>query len=330
MVVSGTNYELIQLRSFIVGNSAGERSGASVALSSSLPRRLIVGSPYYSNGTSTTGKATVYEESTTDPTGWKSIYVLTGPSGNGMCGYSVTINSGGTRFAVGCPFDQSDNGRVYVGVYTNGNLEISQLLGTNTNGYFGVSVSFLNTYLAVGEYGASVNDVASAGQVYIYTGSYIQPSATISGTTANEMLGYRVAMASELVVAVVSLGYSSPLIDRAGKVTIHNILLGVAAATRVLYGEETDEFTSSSLAITSDGQTLAVGTAKSDVGSLVDAGRVRVYSYSYSSGTWSQKGYQINGTQSNELCGSSVSLDSTGKSLVMGCPQYSSANKGRA
>lgn len=80
-------------------------------------------------------------------------------------------------------------------------------------------------------------------------------------------------------------------------------------------GEAAKDNSGSSVSISSDGTTLAIGSPFND-GNGANSGSVRVYKNV--SGTWTQIGTDINGEASSDQSGCSVSLSSNGSVLAIG------------
>ena len=74
-----------------------------------------------------------------------------------------------------------------------------------------------------------------------------------------------------------------------------------------------------SMSLSADGSTLAIGVPKSDVNG-VDSGQVRVYSWDDDASDWSRMGDNINGLVAGERAGRAVALSSDGKILAVGAP----------
>ena len=84
-------------------------------------------------------------------------------------------------------------------------------------------------------------------------------------------------------------------------------------------GNTQGEETGRSLAISGDGTTLVIGAQRFNNAK----GQVRVYRINNSN--WVQIGDSINGTEVNELLGSSVSLSKNGNILGIGTPGFNSS-----
>ena len=79
-----------------------------------------------------------------------------------------------------------------------------------------------------------------------------------------------------------------------------------------------------SVALSSDGQMLAIGVPDAD-GNGENSGLVRLYEWD--AGTWSQLGADINGEAFGDAAGTSVALSSDGQTVAIGAPQH--ADSGR-
>jgi len=84
-------------------------------------------------------------------------------------------------------------------------------------------------------------------------------------------------------------------------------------------GEAAGDAFGTSVSLSADGFTLAVGATHND-NNATDAGHVRVFSWN--GFNWSQMGNDIDGAAKDDFTGSSVSLNSDGLTLVVGSPGY--------
>lgn len=86
-----------------------------------------------------------------------------------------------------------------------------------------------------------------------------------------------------------------------------------------IVGEMANDLSSIAISLSGDGNRLAVG-ARANSETLNTAGHVRVFEWNGSN--WSQIGADIDGEESTEFCGTSVSLSTNGSTLVIGSPGY--------
>ncbi len=80
-------------------------------------------------------------------------------------------------------------------------------------------------------------------------------------------------------------------------------------------GEAADDRSGSSVSLSSDGSTVAIGAVYND-GNGTEAGHVRIYKNI--NGTWTQQGSDIDGEAAGDRSGSSVSLSSDGSTVAIG------------
>jgi hypothetical protein len=105
----------VQVGSDLDGEAAGDRSGASVAISGD-GMRVIVGAPGYDANEDDSGYARVYKEVDGN---WVQVGSdLDGEAAGDLSGYSVAMSGDGMRVIVGAPFndangDYSGHARVY-------------------------------------------------------------------------------------------------------------------------------------------------------------------------------------------------------------------------
>jgi len=85
-----------------------------------------------------------------------------------------------------------------------------------------------------------------------------------------------------------------------------------------LIGEAGSDYFGFSVALSDDGNTLAVGATNND-GAASSAGHVRIFFYNGS--TWVQKGADIDGEAANNLSGGSLSISSDGNTIAIGAKQ---------
>lgn len=92
-----------------------------------------------------------------------------------------------------------------------------------------------------------------------------------------------------------------------------------------ILGAEIDDQFGRSIALSDDGNTLAIGAPLND-GNGLNSGHVRIYSYDNISDSWAQIGNDINGESSDDQSGTSVTLSADGTIVAIGAPY----NDGRA
>lgn len=108
---------------------------------------------YYEDGPVSIGtnQPVIYKNNTNNP-----YEVLNSePENEGLFGYSIAFDQGGTLAVVGAPSDTNNTGKVYYYKWLNGWKNLGSIQGTNEGDYFGNSVSCSNGLLAIGIPGLS-------------------------------------------------------------------------------------------------------------------------------------------------------------------------------
>ena len=82
-------------------------------------------------------------------------------------------------------------------------------------------------------------------------------------------------------------------------------------------GEARSDFSGSSVSLSSDAKTVAIGAEFND-GNGARSGHVRIFQWTESASTWTQVGADIDGEASDDESGFSVSLSSDGKTVAIG------------
>ena len=82
-------------------------------------------------------------------------------------------------------------------------------------------------------------------------------------------------------------------------------------------GEAILDESGSSVAMSSDGNTIAIGAPGND-GNGLNSGHVRIYTWNGT--TWTQRGHDIDGEASSDLSGYSVAMSSNGNTIAIGAP----------
>ena len=175
-----------------------------------------------------------------------------------------------------------------------------------------VSMPDANT-VAIGAQGNSGNG-SFAGHVRIYSwdsasGTWLQKGADIDGEAVDDLSGSSVSMPDANTVAIGAHGNSGNG-SYAGHVRIYS--WDSASGTWLQKGGDIDgeaAFDNSGMSSISmpDANTVAIGAFRND-GNGIEAGHVRIYSWDSASGTWLQKGADIDGEAAGDWSGSSISM----------------------
>ncbi|TNF66427.1 MAG: hypothetical protein EP298_09785, partial [Gammaproteobacteria bacterium] len=321
-------YELIagvwaQMGADIDGEAAGDRSGHSVSLNADGTRVAIGAISNADNGVNS-GHVRIFEW---DGSSWNQLGVdIDGEDPANSAGWSVDLNSDGTRVAIGANSNDdigSNVGHVQIYEYNGTNwiqlgLDID---GEAVDDESGSSVSFnaSGTRVAIG---ATGNDAggATSGHVRIYDwsgSSWVQVGADIDGEAADDESGYSIALSADGSRVAIGARFNDDGGANSGHVRVYELIAGVwTQIGSDLDGEAAGDQSGRSVSLSADGQRLAIGALYND-GNGADSGHVRVYDWDGSN--WQQiGGMDIDGEALGDQSGISVSLSLDGKRLVIG------------
>ena len=305
----------------IDGEAADDYSGFSVAISSD-GNTVAIGAP---NNGGNVGQVRVYQNMAGT---WTKIGAdIDGEAANDNSGYSVAISSDGTTVAIGAPKNDGsgfDAGQVRVyqnmaGTWTKIGADIDgeEVIG---NSGMSVAISSDGTTVAIGAPKNSGGG-SNAGQVRVYqniTGTWTQIGVDIDGEAAGDNSGYSVAISSDGTTVASGAPKNSGGGNDAGQVRVYQNITGTWTQIGAdIDGEAAGDWSGQSVAISSDGTTVAIGATNNDGGGS-DAGQVWVYKNI--AGTWTKIGVDIDGEAAGDQSGSSVSISSDGTKVAIGAP----------
>ena len=192
---------------------------------------------------------------------------------------------------------------------------------------YSVSISSDGTKVAIG---ALDNNGGGwdAGQVRVYqysNSSWTQIGSDIDGEATQNQSGMSVALSGDgTTVAIGAPGNSGINGLYSGHVRVYRNNGGVWTKLGAdIDGEAANDGSGRSIAISSDGNIVAIGTPNNGA-SNSRKGQVRVYQYSISS--WTQIGADIDGGTLYEESGTAVAISSDGTTVAIGAPQNSNGN----
>ena len=320
-------YELVggawvQLGVDLNGEDAGDRSGRSVALSAD-GSRLAVGAPYNDSNGADSGHVRVYEWTAG---GWSQLGAeLHGEEDRS--GSLVALSADGTRLTVGAPLYDGDSpitGRVRVyrfaagvwtklGAYLYGESYLGQT-GSNET----VALSADGTRLAVGSPSFHNGGPGSVRVYELVGGAWVPLGVDLDGEDAGDESGISVALSADGTRLAVGALFNDGNSSWAGHVRVYGLIgdtweqLGAD-----LDGEDAGDVSGRSVALSADGNRLAVGAPFND-GNGADSGHVRVYELV--GGAWTQLGADLDGEAAGDVSGVSVALSADGNRLAVGAP----------
>ena len=320
----------------IDGEAQGDRSGYSVSISSD-GTNVAIGAIGNSGGGSDAGQVRVYQYSNN---AWAQIGLdIDGEAAGNQSGMSVALSGDGTTVAIGASGNSGINGaysghvRVYrniAGTWTKLGADIDGEATNNASGS-AVAISLDGNIVAIGAPFNSDNG-NSAGQVRVYqysNNAWTKIGADIDGESSNDNSGQAVAISSDgTIVAIGAPQNSNGNGNGSGQVRVYRNIAGTWTKLGAdIDGEAAGDVSGSSVAISSDGTTVAIGAPFND-GTGNSAGQLRVYQYSNSS--WTKIGSDIDGNAASDGSGRSVAISSDGTIVAVGAPQSSmfSSEKG--
>jgi hypothetical protein len=320
--MSFTSATTTKLGSDIDGEAASDQSGYSIAISSD-GTSVAIGAPYNDEGGSNAGQVRVYNYNGII---WTKIGTdIDGEAANDWSGYSVAISSDGTTVAIGAPYNgvggnQVGQVRVYKNIadtWTKIGLDIDGEAAYDNSGS-SVAISSDGTTVAIG---APSNDGVgnNAGQVRVYqniAGTWTKIGGDIDGEAASDQSGFSVAISSDGTTVAIGALYNDGSGSNAGQVRVYQKIAGTWTKIGAdIDGETANDNSGSSVAISSDGTTVAIGAPNNDGGGS-NAGQVRVYKKI--AGSWTKIGVDIDGEAANDYSGWSVAISSDGTKVAIG------------
>ena len=149
-------------------------------------------------------------------------------------------------------------------------------------------------------------------------GGSVKLGADIDGEAANDISGWSVAISSDGTTLAIGARNNGGGGSNAGQVRVYQNMAGNWTKIGAdIDGEAAGDASGWSVAISSDGTTVAIGAIQNDGGGS-NAGHVRVYQNI--AGTWTKIGADIDGEADGDQSGSSVAISSDGTTVAIGAP----------
>ena len=250
---------------------------------------------------------------------------IDGETGGDSSGSAVALSSDGSVVAIGA-YGNDDAGTAagHVRVYQWDGTAWTQR-GDDIDGEaagdragFSVALSSDGTTVAVGAHMNDGNGVDS-GHVRIYQWdgtAWTQLGTDIDGEADNNYSGASVSLSSDGTIVAIGAPDNSGNGDDAGHVRIYQ--WDGTAWTQLgtdIDGEAALDLSGSSVSLSSDGTTVAIGAYRNDDAGD-NAGHVRIYQWDGTA--WTQLGTDIDGEAALDVSGASVSLSSDGTTVAIG------------
>jgi len=303
-----------QLGQNIDGAANNYNTGRSVALSSD--GKIVAITDYNLNNT---GKVRIFKYDLTSNT-WNLFGSITGQNNSNAFTPSVALSSDGLTLVMGEPGYSNYKGRVRIFKY---NGTAWNQLGLNINGIdnydkngLSVALSSDGLIVAIGVPGYSIYDNGEV-RIFKYNGTaWNQLGSALIGGILYEN-GKSVALSSDGFI--VATGASSALNGR-GEVSIFKYNQTTSDWDKLvsILGENGSDLNGNSVALSSDGFTVAIGSFRYP--DNTSSGQVRIFKYNQTTTSW-DKTLSVIGEDFNEN-GTSVALSSDGLIVAMGAPGY--------
>jgi hypothetical protein len=176
--------------------------------------------------------------------------------------------------------------------------------------------------------GAARNDgtANNAGHVRVYvwnsgTSAWVQRGSDIDGEAEYDFSGRSVALSSDGNTVAIGATSNDGTADAAGHVRVYDwnsVSSAWVKRGNDIDGEAENDRSGASVALSSDGNTVAIGAYGNSDNGLISNGHVRVYVWNSDSSAWVQRGSDIDGEATGDNSGTSVALSSDGKTVAIG------------
>lgn len=311
-----------QIGSDIDGDVVNGYSSTGLSISSD-GNIVAIGTPY--NDLSSNGAVRTFENQSGTWTQVGGDIVGLG----GKFGTRVSLSSNGGIIAISAPGDNGDGteaniaiGAVRVYEKQSGVWEQigNTIYGEKAYSQSGTSISLssIGNILAIGTEDDNSNG-SSSGHVRVYQNIadvWTQIGSDIDGDAEDDYFGESISLSSNGNFLAIGAPGITGTPNSIGYVRIFQNLVNVW--TKIggdIIGEAVEDFSGSSISLSSDGTIVAVG-AYGNNGNGTDSGHVRVYQNQ--AGTWTQIGQDIDGEAAIDGSGFGTSLSADGSIVAIG------------
>ena len=149
--------------------------------------------------------------------------------------------------------------------------------------------------------------------------SALQVGDELYGEAGDDTFGLASSLSLDGTVLAVGAPYNDGTATSAGHVRVFEQTPGSGWSQRGddIDGEANGDISGNSVSLSNDGDLVAIGAKYNDASGAA-SGQVRVYEWADDS--WSQKGADLDGDESNDLFGESISFSGDGTLLAVGAP----------
>ncbi|NNC96031.1 MAG: T9SS type A sorting domain-containing protein [Chitinophagales bacterium] len=237
-------------------------------------------------------------------------------------GHSVSLNKSGSRVAIGAP--DAGSGKVKVMRFASGSwVQMgADILGEASGDKAGYSVSFSDNGRIVA-IGAPYNfgTGAESGHVRVYkiiSGSWIKQGNDINGEAGGDHAGSSVSISGDGNRLIMGSPQNGASLQGSARVFEFNGSNWIKIGSDI-DGDNANDLFGTSVSISNDGSTVAIGAPGYDGVAGSNTGLVKIFEDS--SGVWVQKGINLEGRSSLDNFGKSVSLNADGSIIASGATQ---------
>jgi len=257
--------------------------------------------------------------------------------------HKLALSSDGSVVAISDQYYNTRRGRVMV--FARDSKNGWTKLGRNIDGEnqydesgYSLAISADGTTVVIGAIrnGTDPNRFAGHVRVYTYftcTQSWIQIGSDIDGEARSDYSGHSVAASRDgSIIAIGAPRNDGANGDRenSGHVRVYGYDIerkNWIQRGKNIDGEAEEDRSGFSIAMSADGQTVAIGSQFNSGNGQYWSGHVRVYDFDKDEVTWFQRGKDIYGEDEKDESGSSVAMSADGKTIAIGAPFNDETNK---
>ena len=322
-IYKNTNGKWKQVGSDINGAAIDDYSGGSVSLSSN-GNILAIGAINNDGKFPNAGHVRIYKNVSGT---WTKVGTdIYGEATGDLSGWSVSLSGDGSIVAIGA-VGNNGNGPAagHTRVYQNKSGTWTQI-GSDIDGEasydgFGICVSLSDNgnILAVGAQGNDGSGPSNSGHVRVFqnlSNTWTQIGSDIDGEAADDNSGRFVSLSGDGNTIAIGAMMNDGNGSDAGHVRVYRNKSGTwSQIGSDIDGELAGDRSGTSVSLSSDGNTLAIGAYFND-GNGNGSGHVRIFKNT--NGKWAQLGADIDGETAGDVSGGSVSLSSDGTIVAIG------------
>jgi hypothetical protein len=318
-----------QVGEAIDGEAIDDEFGFAVAISED-GNRVAIGAPRNDGTGSNSGRVRVFD---LDVTTWTQVgQDIDGENSGDGFGFAVALSANGSRVAIGAPGNDGIAGR------DSGHVRVFDLdvtttwtqVGEDIDGKgiddlsgFSVDITADGNRVAIGAPMNDGNDGNDSGHVRVFdlnVTTWTQVGQDIDGEAFGDQSGNPVVISADgSRVAIGAVKNDGNAGSDSGHVRVFD--LNVTRWTQVgedIDGEAIDDESGFALAISEDGNRIAVGAVGNHGNAGSNSGHVRIFDLIVT--TWTQFGEDIDGEASDDRSGFAVAMSADGSRLAIGAP----------